>query len=112
MLGHFTDAELQEDVHRFVVDYLPSISEEKLLRAARVAKDIRLYDEAARSPFGTKHTLLVELTEEEKRALRGEKDVTFSERGMWIVIATVSIAALLQGTCPLYTVELDSRALT
>ena len=68
-----------------------------MLRAARVAKDIRQYDEAAREPPGTRSYLLVELTEEEKTALRREKDDAFSERGMFVVIATVSLAAFLQG---------------
>lgn len=70
-----------------------------LLRAARVGKDIRIYDEAARQPAGydERNRLPVILTEEEKSALRREKDDAFSERGMLVVIATVSLAALLQG---------------
>jgi hypothetical protein len=70
-----------------------------MLRAARVGKDIRIYDEASRQPAGydERNRLAVILTEEEKAALRDERDLAFSERGMLVVIATVSIAAFLQG---------------
>ena len=80
-------------------NFLPTVDVEKLLRAARVAKDIRMYDEVARCPdaaFGA--DLQVLLTAEERRALKRERDVTFSEKGMWVVILTVSLAAFLQGT--------------
>jgi len=40
----------------------------------------------------------VRLSKEEKYALRRERDVPLAERGMWTVIATVSLAAFLQGT--------------
>jgi len=81
-----------------VENHIPSIAYEDLIRAARVAKDIRLYDEVARKEgYHVESDLLVQLTEDEKRALRRERDVPFSERGMRIVIITVSIAALLQG---------------
>ncbi|KAG5985177.1 hypothetical protein E4U55_000813 [Claviceps digitariae] len=98
-LAHLTDAELQVDVRRFVTNVLPSVNYNDLLRAARVAKDIRLYDEAARqtAEHDRRNLLLVSLTNEEKAALRKEKDNTFSERGMSVVIATVSLAAFLQG---------------
>ncbi|KAK2590741.1 hypothetical protein QQS21_011573 [Conoideocrella luteorostrata] len=98
-LAHFTDAELQEDVKNFVERHLPSVAYDDLLRAARVGKDIRLYDEVARhqGDYDERAHQLVTLTEEEKKALRDEKDVTFSEKGMLVVIATVSLAAFLQG---------------
>ncbi|GFP55021.1 polyol transporter 5 [Trichoderma asperellum] len=97
-LAHLTDEELQRDVRSFVENHIPSIAYEDLIRAARVAKDIRLYDEVARKEgYHVESDLLVQLTEDEKRALRRERDVPFSERGMQIVIITVSIAALLQG---------------
>lgn len=62
---------------------------QELLRAARVGKDIQIYDEAARQPAGfeERNRLAVILTEEEKIALRNEKDVAFSEKGMLAVIA-------------------------
>ena len=42
--------------------------------------------------------VLVHLTAQERSALRRERDIPFSEKGMFVVIATVSLAALLQGT--------------
>ncbi|PKK45095.1 hypothetical protein CI102_9433 [Trichoderma harzianum] len=97
-LVHLTDEELQRDVRSFVENHLPSVEYENLLRAARVAKDIRVYDEVARKKgFHFESGLPVQLTMEEKRALTRERDVPFSEKGMRIVILTVSIAALLQG---------------
>ncbi|KAG5934621.1 hypothetical protein E4U53_000646 [Claviceps sorghi] len=94
-----TDAELEIDVRRFVTNVLPSVDYNKLLRAARVGRDIRLYDEAARqsAAHNERNRLPVTLTDDEKTALRKEKDNTFSERGMLVVIATVSLAAFLQG---------------
>ncbi|POR31138.1 Putative polyol transporter 2 [Tolypocladium paradoxum] len=101
-LAHLTDRELEEDVKQFSEKHLPSVKYEDILRAARVAKDIRLYDEIARRPdFDVRNRLPVNLSDEEKRALRRERDVAFSEKGMVIVIATVSLAALLQGNSPL-----------
>lgn len=89
---------MQRDVQSFVENHIPSVAYEDLIRAARVAKDARLYDEVARKEgYHFEPDLLVQLTEEEKRALRRERDVPFSEKGMRIVILTVSIAALLQG---------------
>ncbi|OPB36848.1 hypothetical protein A0O28_0059280 [Trichoderma guizhouense] len=97
-LVHLTDEELQTDVRSFVDNHLPSVKYENLLRAARVAKDIRTYDEVAREVgYRFESSLPVQLTTEEKRALVRERAVPFSEKGMWIVILTVSIAALLQG---------------
>lgn len=97
-LTHYTDEELEEDVKRFAEDYLPSVNYDSLLRAAWVARDIRIYDEVARSE--EPHAVLnlpVQLTPDEKKALRRERDVPFSEKGMRVVILTVSLAALLQG---------------
>ena len=97
-IAHFTDAELKLDVQNFAETYLPSIEYEKVLRAAKVAKDIRLYDEVARSPDPSMALEVpVLLSPEEKYFLRRERDVVFSERGMRKVIFTVSLAALLQG---------------
>jgi hypothetical protein len=69
-----------------------------VLRAARVAKDIRVYEAVAWSTApDAGHALPIQLTEREKKALRDEKDLVFSEKGMWIVVLTVSLAAFLQG---------------
>lgn len=82
---------------RFSQVCLPGVDVDKLLRAARVAKDIRTYDEVARSTDpGAGFNLPVILTEEEKQALTAEKD-RMLEKGMLIVILTVSLAAFLQG---------------
>lgn len=98
--AHMTDAELEEDVRQFAETHLPSVKYETMLRAARVAKDKRIYEEVAGRPrFDVRGRLPVHLTKEEKDALCREKNVAFSEKGMRIVIATVSLAALLQGGC-------------
>ncbi|KAL6852738.1 hypothetical protein ACO1O0_007286 [Amphichorda felina] len=97
-LAHLTDDELNADVQNFTETYLPSIDYEKVLRAAKVAKDIRPYDEVARySDPDLAHQIPVFLSPEEKYYLRRERDAVLSERGMHKVIFTVSLAALLQG---------------
>lgn len=95
--AQFSDAQLQDDVKNFV-QHILNVDYDKLLRAARVAKDVRLYDEVSRAtdPEVGKE-LPVQLTDEEKHALRRERDVPLSERGMWPIILTVSLAAFLQG---------------
>jgi hypothetical protein len=96
--AYLTDEELEEDVHSFAALYLPNVDPKKVLRGAQVAKDIRLYDEISRTSNPTLEAELpVILSPEEKRFLKRERDVVFSERGMRKVIITVSLAALLQG---------------
>ncbi|KAK1986497.1 hypothetical protein LZ30DRAFT_280621 [Colletotrichum cereale] len=96
-LADYTDEQLEADVASFAQKHL-NVDTAELLRAARVAKDIRLYDEVARSSNESAGMELpVQLTEEEKRALVRERDVPFSEKGMWTIIITVSLAAFLQG---------------
>ncbi|KAK8034652.1 hypothetical protein PG993_009647 [Apiospora rasikravindrae] len=97
-LSHLTDEELRADVYQFQAHYLDSVKPEDLLRAARVAKDVRTYDEVARAEdIAAGSGLPVTLDPKEKEALKAEKDVLFSERGMFVVILTVSLAAFLQG---------------
>lgn len=101
-LAHVTDEDLTQDAQQFARAWLSDVpgSARKLLRAARVAKDIRTYDDVARGlggDGGAELLLPVVLTEAEKRALRDERDATFSERGMRVVVLTVSLAAFLQG---------------
>ncbi|KAK7397661.1 hypothetical protein QQX98_012972 [Neonectria punicea] len=97
-LAHFTDDELKADVQHFTNTFLRSVNYEDILRGARVAKDIRTYDQVARDEDPNAGLdLRVQLTAEEKRAIRRERDVPFSEKGMRIVILTVSLAAFLQG---------------
>ncbi|OHF01214.1 hypothetical protein CORC01_03529 [Colletotrichum orchidophilum] len=96
-LSHFTDEQLEADVTSFAERYL-NVDKGALIRAARVAKDIKLYDEVARNPSDAAgKELPVQLTVEEKCALVRERDVPFSEKGMWTIIITVSLAAFLQG---------------
>ncbi|OTB01901.1 hypothetical protein M426DRAFT_14056 [Hypoxylon sp. CI-4A] len=96
-LAHLTDEELQEDVVRFC-DRLPNVDPAELLRAARVAQNIRSYDAVARSEDpAAGANLPVKLRDEEKAALKAERDVLFAERKMFVVILTVSLAAFLQG---------------
>ncbi|KZL80399.1 glycosyl hydrolase [Colletotrichum incanum] len=96
-LADYTDEQLEADVTSFAQACL-NVDTAALLRAARVAKDIRLYDEVARNPSDSAgRELPVQLTVEEKRALVRERDVPFSEKGMWTIIITVSLAAFLQG---------------
>ncbi|KZL78704.1 sugar transporter [Colletotrichum tofieldiae] len=96
-LADYTDEQLEADVTSFAQASL-NVDTAALLRAARVAKDIRLYDEVARNPSESAgRGLPVQLTVEEKRALVRERDVPFSEKGMWTIIITVSLAAFLQG---------------
>ena len=95
LLDHFTDEQLQQDVAEFSRHHLPSVETGKMLRAARVAKDIRVYDGVARGN-ASGADLPVQLTDEEKDALRAERD-SILDKGMLIVILTVSLAAFLQG---------------
>lgn len=86
------------DVYQFQARFLESVKPEALLRAARVAKDVRTYDGVARSEDPAAGSgLPVTLEPEEKEALKAEKDVLFSERGIFVVVLTVSLATLLQG---------------
>ncbi|KAI0015312.1 hypothetical protein F4780DRAFT_90202 [Xylariomycetidae sp. FL0641] len=87
--------QLEQDVRRFQQTCLPEVELEGIMRAARVAKDIRYYDQVARSD-GADNTA-VQLTNDEKEALKAEKDSLLSQRKMFIVILTVSLAAFLQG---------------
>lgn len=76
---------------------LPDVEYQDVLRAARVAKDIRTYDQVARN-FATQTNLLVTLEEEEKEGLVSEDDELRGQfRQIFPVILTVGCAAFLQG---------------
>ncbi|ROV99782.1 hypothetical protein VSDG_03008 [Cytospora chrysosperma] len=95
-LVYLDDRELQRDVREFS-KHLPDVEYHELLRAARVAKDIRTYDEVARN-MATQTNLLVSLEEEEKRGLVSEQDELRGQfRQIFPVILTVGCAAFLQG---------------
>lgn len=93
---HLDDRELQRDVREFS-KHLPGVEYDELLRAARVAKDIRTYDAVARNT-ATQTNLLVTLQEEEKRGLVSEQDELRGQfRQILPVVLTVGCAAFLQG---------------
>ncbi|KAI0173450.1 hypothetical protein GGR52DRAFT_571961 [Hypoxylon sp. FL1284] len=97
-LAHLNDEELDADVSAFQKSCLPKVDRARLLRAARVAQNVRSYDEIARSDDPEAgRDLPVQLDEEEKTALKAEKDSLFSQQKMLPVILTVSLAAFLQG---------------
>ncbi|TRX90864.1 hypothetical protein FHL15_008268 [Xylaria flabelliformis] len=97
-LAHLTDEELESDARDFQRTFLYCVNVERLLRAVQVAKDIRIYDAVARSEDPNAYrNLPVQLTAEEKTALKNEKDSLPSQPTMLIVVLTVSLAAFLQG---------------
>lgn len=92
---HLSDKELQADVREFSKQ-LPDVEYEDVLRAARVAKDIRTYDHVARN--ATQTNLLVKLDEQEKKGLVSEHDELRGQfRKIFPVVLTVGCAAFLQG---------------
>lgn len=96
LIVHLSDKELQADVKEFSKQ-LPDVEYKDVLRAARVAKDIRTYDQVARN-FATQTNLLVTLEEEEKEGLVSEDDELRGQfRQIFPVILTVGCAAFLQG---------------
>ncbi|KXH65665.1 hypothetical protein CSAL01_09677 [Colletotrichum salicis] len=92
-LVHLDDDELEEDVRQFA-ENLPGVPFEDILKAARVAKEVR-----ACMDEGLQDTLPIEfrLTNKERAALRAERDKAFSQSGMTVIVVTVALAALLQG---------------
>ncbi|KAL2275543.1 hypothetical protein FJTKL_02034 [Diaporthe vaccinii] len=95
-LVHLSDKELQTDVKEFS-RHLPDVEYDDVLRAARVAKDIRTYDQVARN-FATQTNLLVALEDDEKEGLVSEHDELRGQfRQIFPVILTVGCAAFLQG---------------
>lgn len=94
--GHIRDEELPGDVAQFQQECLPKVPYDRLLRAARVAKHAKTYEDISRG-YARHVNGLVELSGEEKEALVKEHDSVFAEPGMFIVILTVSLAAFLQG---------------
>ncbi|KAM5364138.1 hypothetical protein ACJZ2D_011639 [Fusarium nematophilum] len=72
----------------------PYPSEQEIQAAAEVSQDRNLYISAARTD---NPNTPVTLNAAERRALAREVDHTFSEKGMWMVIVTVSLSAFLQG---------------
>ncbi|KAF4950482.1 hypothetical protein FGADI_8188 [Fusarium gaditjirri] len=75
---------------------LPSLERGEVERAAEVAKNGNYYYRLSKGLI-TNPSPVVELTQDEKESLVAERERLFSQRGMLIVICTVSLAAFLQG---------------
>ncbi|KAG5754181.1 hypothetical protein H9Q69_006413 [Fusarium xylarioides] len=75
---------------------LPSLERDEVERAAEVAKNGNYYYRLSKGLI-TNLSPVVELTQDEKESLVAERERLFSQRGMLIIICTVSLAAFLQG---------------
>ncbi|KAL9573050.1 hypothetical protein ACKAV7_002735 [Fusarium commune] len=75
---------------------LPSLERDEVERAAEVAKNGNYYYRLSKGLI-TNLLPVVELTQDEKQSLVAERERLFSQRGMLIIICTVSLAAFLQG---------------
>ncbi|KAH8895597.1 hexose transporter [Thozetella sp. PMI_491] len=95
-LSNIRDEDLPGDVEDFQRTHLPAVAFDRLLRAARVAKNPKTYEDLSRG-LSSYVPGLVDLSGEEKEALVKEQDSVFQEPGMLIVILTVALAAFLQG---------------
>jgi hypothetical protein len=91
------DEELPADVESFHRQCLPEINYRKLLTAARVGKHPNTYEDISRGRWEGSMEGLEKLDGVDKKALVAEHDSAWPERGMFIVILTVSLAAFLQG---------------
>ncbi|KAI1132243.1 sugar transporter-domain-containing protein [Nemania abortiva] len=102
LIANYNDHKLRRDAERFAVDYLKfdakSDDFKKFVRAAFVARDIDIYYDVSHGNVTfAPGQLDVDLEEDEKEALRNEKDKLFNERGITMVNLAVSLAAMLQG---------------
>ncbi|KAF5643157.1 myo-inositol transport ITR1 [Fusarium sp. NRRL 52700] len=73
--------------------HLPTVSVDELERAFSIAQNINYYaiTESSEIPMPNN------LTDDEKKCIRDEREHVFSQPGMPIIIITVSLAAFLQG---------------
>lgn len=98
----YNDPTLRRDAAQFARDQLgiddKSEDFNDFIRAAFVARDIDVYYDVSRD-FLTyaPGELDVDLKDDEKEAIRNEKDKLFNERGITMVNLAVSLAAMLQG---------------
>lgn len=101
-LANYNDPTLRRDAAQFARDQLgiddKSEDFDNFIRAAFVARDIDVYYDVSRG-FLTyaPGELDVDLKDDEKEAIRNEKDKLFNERGITMVNLAVSLAAILQG---------------
>ncbi|KAJ4247776.1 hypothetical protein NW762_012985 [Fusarium torreyae] len=75
---------------------IPSLERDQVERAAEVAKNGNYYYRLSKGLI-TNLSPVVELTSDEKYSLVAERERLFSQRGMLVIICTVSLAAFLQG---------------
>jgi hypothetical protein len=71
------------------------VSVDELERAFSIAQNINYYAVAEQGP--SENPMPNDLTEDEKKCIRDEREHVFSQPGMPIIIITVSLAAFLQG---------------
>ncbi|KAK7429139.1 hypothetical protein QQZ08_004354 [Neonectria magnoliae] len=94
-LATVPEHELREGI-RILSGKLESVEISELERAVEVARVADVYYDVAKG--NTSDTPLpVTLTESEKLSLVAEREKLFSQRGMLVIICTVSLAAFLQG---------------
>ncbi|KAL3600120.1 hypothetical protein FPOAC2_04351 [Fusarium poae] len=79
----------------YLAEHLPTVSVEELGRAFSIAQNIVYYATPNQEPSDA--TMPNTLTEAESKSIRDEREHVFSQKGMSIIIATVSLAAFLQG---------------
>ncbi|KAI5457858.1 hypothetical protein BGZ63DRAFT_467104 [Mariannaea sp. PMI_226] len=96
-LLHIRDDDLATDVEEFHRVSLSNVDCGRLLRAAKVGKNLKTYQDISRDTGTVPGTGLVELSNEEKQAMVKEEESLSPEPGMRVVILTVSLAAFLQG---------------
>ncbi|KAH7237737.1 uncharacterized protein BKA55DRAFT_578249 [Fusarium redolens] len=78
-----------------LAEHLPTVSVDELERAFSIAQNINYYAVAEQGP--SENPMPNDLTEDEKKCIRDEREHVFSQPGMPIIIITVSLAAFLQG---------------
>ncbi|KAF4946659.1 hypothetical protein FGADI_11007 [Fusarium gaditjirri] len=76
-----------------LAEHLPNVSVDELERTFSIARNINYYaiTESSENPMPN------DLTEDEKKCIRDEREHVFSQPGMPIIIITVCLAAFLQG---------------
>lgn len=96
--AHLNQEQVLRDVNTFAASM--SFSDDIRLgiqRAALVAQNALIYDDVSRDRRSGIQ-LPVQLADDEKRALRNERDHLFAQsKGLYMTVLTVSIAAILQG---------------
>ncbi|KAI1113314.1 sugar transporter-domain-containing protein [Nemania sp. NC0429] len=99
---NYNDPTLRRDASRFAREQLGIDDKTEdfrdFIRAAFVARDIDIYYDVSRGfREYAPGELDVDLRDDEKEAIRNEKDKLFNERGITMVNLAVSLAAMLQG---------------